>query len=68
MVADVNVTRIPAQTGLFDAVIEILTGRFGFTVIVIVFEMAGFPVGQIALEVRMQDNKVTGSRIIRVYR
>ena len=51
----VNVTGIPAQTGLFDAVIEMLTGRFGFTVIVIVFEVAGLPVGQIALEVKVQD-------------
>ena len=51
----VNVTGIPAQTGLFDAKIEIFTGRFGFTVIIIVLEVAGFPVGQIALDVKMQD-------------
>ena len=50
-----NVTGIPAQTGLLDAVIEMLTGRFGFTVIVIVFDVAGFPVGQIAFDVRIHD-------------
>ena len=32
-----------------------LTGRFGFTVIVIVFEVAGVPVGQIAFDVRIHD-------------
>ena len=53
----VNVTGIPAQTGLLDAVIAILTGRFGFTVMVIIFEVAGLPVGQIASEVRMQDTR-----------
>ena len=51
----VNVTGIPAQTGLLDAVIEMLTGRFGFTVIVIVLDVAGLPVGQIALDVKIQD-------------
>ena len=28
-----------------------LTGRFGFTVMVRVFDVAGLPVGQVALEV-----------------
>jgi len=53
----VNVTGIPAQTGLLDAVIEMLTGRFGFTVIVIVLDVAGLPAGQSMLEVRMQDTR-----------
>ena len=30
-----------------------LTGRLGLTVMVTVFELAGFPVGQVALEVIM---------------
>ena len=47
----VNVTEVPAQTGLFVAEIDTLTGSSGFTVIVTVFEVAGLPVGQIALEV-----------------
>ena len=55
MVADVNVTGIPAQTGLLEAVIAILTGRLGFTVITIVLELAGFPVEQIAFDVRIHD-------------
>jgi hypothetical protein len=50
----VNVTDVPEHTGFADAAIETLTGRFGFTVILIVFEVAGFPVGQVALEVRLQ--------------
>ena len=52
-----NVTGIPAQTGLLDAMIEMLTDRFGLTVIVIVLLVAGFPVGQRMLEVRMQDTR-----------
>ena len=47
-----NVTEDPWQKGLADAEIEILTGRFGLTVIVIVLLVAGFPVGQRILEVR----------------
>ena len=53
----VNVTDIPAHTGFADAAIEILTGRFGFTVMVTVFEVAGFSVGQVALEVKTQETK-----------
>jgi hypothetical protein len=50
----VKVTLIPWQTGFWDATIDKLTGRFGFTVIVIVFDMAGFPVTQLELEVNVQ--------------
>ena len=51
----VNVTWEPAQNGLFaDAVIETLTGNNGFTTIVTVFEVAGFPVVQIILDVKPQ--------------
>ena len=51
----VNVTLVPAQIapeGL--AAIEALTGRLGFTVIVIVFDVAGLPVAQVALDVNTQ--------------
>ena len=49
----VNVTFIPAQIVLEGhAEIVTLTGRFGFTVIVMVFDVAGFPVAQVALDVR----------------
>ncbi len=51
----VNVTDVPEHTGFADTAIEILTGRFGFTVILIVFEVAGFPVGQVAFDVRTQE-------------
>ena len=50
----VKATAVPAQTGLADAAIETLTGIIWFTVIVTVFEEAGFPVVQTAFEVRIQ--------------
>jgi hypothetical protein len=50
----VNVTEVPAQTGLAEAATDRLTGRLGFTVMVTVFEVAGLPVGQVAFEVRTQ--------------
>ena len=51
----VKVTEVPEHTGLADAAIETLTGRFGFTVMVTVFEVAGLPVGQVALDVKTQE-------------
>ena len=60
----VNVTLVPAQTGLVEAVMETLTGNKGFTVMVIVFDVAGFPVGQVSFEVRVQ---VTWSLVSGVY-
>ena len=48
----VNVTLVPAQMvvdGL--AAILTLTGKFGFTVIVIVFDVAGLPVAHVAFDV-----------------
>ena len=48
-----NVTFVPAHIvldGLADIIT--LTGRFGLTVIVMVFDVAGFPVAQVALDVR----------------
>ena len=50
----VKVTDVPAQTGLADGATDTLTGSSGFTIIVRVFEVAGLPVGQVALEVRVQ--------------
>ena len=50
----VKVTEVPAQTGLAEAAIEMLTGKFGLTVMVTVLEVAGLPVAQVALEVRTQ--------------
>ena len=48
----VNVTDVPAQTGLASATIETLAGSKGLTVIVTVFDVAGEPVAQVAFEVR----------------
>lgn len=50
----VNVTSVPAQTGLAEAVIDTLAWSTGSTVIITVLEVAGFPVVQAALDVRMQ--------------
>jgi hypothetical protein len=44
-------TEVPAQTVVADAEIETLTGKLPLTIIVTVFEMAGLPVAQVALEV-----------------
>ena len=60
MVADVKETNVPAQTGLPDEEIVMDTGKFGLTVMMIWFDVAGFPVGQIAFEVRMQDTRSPG--------
>ena len=49
-----KVTEVPVQTGLDEAAIDTLTGSKGLTVMVTVFEVAGLPVGQVALEVRTQ--------------
>ena len=46
-----KVTEVPAQTGFADAAMETLTGRFGFTVMVTVLEVAGLLVAQVAFEV-----------------
>jgi hypothetical protein len=50
----VKVTEVPEQTGLADAAMLKLTGRFGLTVMVTVFEVAGLPVAQVAFDVSTQ--------------
>ena len=47
----VNVTCVPAQTGLADAVIETLAATVGLTVMVTVLDVAGLPLTHVALEV-----------------
>jgi len=42
--AAINVTGVPAQTGLADSATETLTGKLGLTVIITVVLVAGFPV------------------------
>jgi hypothetical protein len=53
----VNVTVFPAQTGFWDGATETLTGRFGLTNIVTVFDVAGFPLAQAAFEVSIQETR-----------
>jgi len=55
---------VPEQTVLPVDEIEMLTGWFGLTIIVTVFEVAGFPLAQGALEVSLQ---VTRSPLSGVY-
>ena len=50
----VKVTEVPEHTGFAEAATDMLTGSNGFTVMVTVFEVAGLPVGQVALEVKTQ--------------
>ena len=50
----VNVTDVPKQTGFSLTAILTATGKLVFTVIVIAFEVAGFPVVQDELEVKIQ--------------
>jgi hypothetical protein len=50
----VKITFVPEQMTVEVAAIETLTGRFGLTVIVMLFEAAGLPLAQVAEEVRMQ--------------
>jgi hypothetical protein len=49
-----KVTKVPVQTEVAEAEIETLTGKLLLIVIVTVFEMAGLPVAQVALEVNWQ--------------
>ena len=60
----VNVTDIPAHTGLAEAAIETLTGRLGFTVIDTVLDVAGDPVVHVIFDVRMH---VTASLLAGMY-
>ena len=50
----VKVTGFPWQNGFVEGEMEIVTGRFGLTVMVRVLLVAGLPVGQTALEVSTQ--------------
>jgi hypothetical protein len=50
----VKVTEVPSQTGLAEDAIETKTGIFGFTVMVVLFDVAGLPEAHAALEVITQ--------------
>jgi hypothetical protein len=44
---------VPAQTGFADALMETETGKFWFTVMHTVFDVAGFPIAHVLLEFRL---------------
>ena len=50
----VKVTLVPAQMLFCEAPIDTLTVRSGFTIILMVLEVAGLPLAQVALEVKTQ--------------
>ena len=60
----VKLTEVPAQTGFAEGVTDILTASSGFTIMVTVFEVAGLPLGQVALDVIRQ---VTASLLVGTY-
>jgi len=45
---------LPEHTEVLDAEIDTLTGRLGLTFIVMAFDVAGFPDGQVIFDVRTQ--------------
>jgi len=51
----VKVTLVPAQTGFAEATMLTLAVKTGFTVMVMVFEVAGLPLTQVAFEVITQE-------------
>jgi len=63
----VKVTDVPVQTGLDEAAIATLAGRFGLTIIVTVFDVAGLPVAHVALEVMTQVTRSPLARVAFVY-
>ena len=62
-----NVTLVPEHIVAADAEILTLTGSIGFTVIVTVFEVAGLPVAQVALDVITQVTVFPLARVPLVY-
>ena len=57
-------TEVPAQTGFAAGLTEMLTGSRGFTFMVTVFEVAGLPLGQVALD---ESKQITASLLIEAY-
>jgi len=51
----INVTLVPAQTGFAEAMMLTLAGNTGFTVMVMIFEVAGLPLTQVAFDVITQE-------------
>ena len=49
----VKVTFVPVQIVVADAATLTLTGKFGLTFIITVFDVAGLPVAQVAFDVNI---------------
>ena len=49
-----KVTKVPAHTGFAEREIDMLTGKSGFTAIIMVLEVAGLPVAHTALDFKTQ--------------
>ena len=49
-----NVTEVPSQTGLAETEIDKSTGNSGFTRVVMVLDVAGFPEAQVSFESSLQ--------------
>ena len=61
----VKVTPVPAQIGLADGVMDMLTGSSGVTVMMIAFDKEGVPVAHAALDVSSQvtASLLTGAKV-----
>lgn len=63
----VKVTLVPEQIVVAEAEMLTLTGKFGLTVILTGFDVAGLPVAQVAFEVRTQVTTSLLARAVEVY-
>jgi hypothetical protein len=63
----VKVTEVPAQMVVAEAAMLTLTGKFGLTVMVMAFEVAGLPVAHVALEVSTQVTTFPFAKAALVY-
>ena len=63
----VNVTEVPVQIVVADAAMLTLTGLFGFTVMLTVFEVAGLPVVQVSEDVITQFTASRSTKVAFVY-
>jgi hypothetical protein len=51
----VNVTAVPEQTGFAELPIKMLTGKFGLTIMLMLFDVAGFPIAhELMLDISAQ--------------
>jgi hypothetical protein len=61
----VNVTLVPTQIAPAGTAATLtLTGKLGLTVIVTVLDVAGFPVGHVALDINTQVTKSPLAKVV----